>query len=218
MKQFLTASVAALALLLTTGMGVRADLTPASGVTWTYNFSPGAPAVYADGNPSAGITFTNESTHAGGSNSNYAASNLSTFSVAPAGSPDVLITNGAYTLSLNLATVDADGVHSGSLTFTGKLTGSFSADNSNVDNVFGPNSLQTLDLNGTLFTVSLTAYTPPGPPGSSLFGAIGAHIDVSNVTLSSVPEPGTMLLSGLGLSFLGGAAWRKRRQAKVAVS
>ena len=217
MKQFLTASVAALALLLMTGMGVRADPTP-SEVSWTYNFSPGAPAVYADGNPTAGVFFTNELTKSGGSSSNYAVTNLSTFSVASATSPDVLITNGAYSLSVNLASVDAAGVHSGSLTFTGKLTGSFSADNSNIDNVFGPNPTQTLELGSYSFTVSLTSYTPPGPPGSSLLGAIGAHIDVSNLSLPGVPEPGTMLLSGLGLSFLGGAAWRKRRQARVAVA
>jgi hypothetical protein len=44
-------------------------------------------------------------------------------------------------------------------------------------------------------------------------GSISAHVNVSSVTPASVPEPSTMLLSGLGLSFLGGAAWRKRRQA-----
>ena len=48
--------------------------------------------------------------------------------------------------------------------------------------------------------VEVTAGDPTGPGGGG------------GVTVADVPEPSTMLLAGLGLSFLGGAAWRKRRQ------
>ena len=64
------------------------------------------------------------------------------------------------------------------------------------------------------FTVSLIAYTPPGPPDQSNAGSISAHVSVTTTQTADLPEPSTMLLSGLGLTFLGGAAWRKRR-AKV---
>ena len=220
MKNFLTASVAALALLLMSGMGVHADPLPPGSVSWTYNFTPGAPAVISDSNPTAGVTFTNELTKTAIGNSNVAAANMSTFSVASAGSPDVLSSHGAYTLSVTLGTTDGTGTHTATLTFNGKLTGTFSQDSSNITNVFGANSTQTANLGAYTFTVSLISYTPPGPPLQAQVGAIGAHVDISNLTLqgSDAPEPGTMLLSGLGLSFLGGAAWRKRRQARVNVA
>ena len=221
MKNFLTASVAALALLLMSGMGVHADPLPPGSVSWTYNFTPGAPAVLADGNPSAGVTFTNEPTKTAIGSSNVAAANMSTFSVATAGSPDMLSTNGAYSLNLTLGTTDATGTHTATLTFNGKLSGTFSQDSSNITNLFGANSTQTANLGTYTFTVSLISYTPPGPPGQAQVGAIGAHVDITNLTTSggpSAPEPGTMLLAGFGLISLGGAAWRKRRQARVNVA
>ena len=222
MKQFLTASVAALALLLMTGLGVHATPLPPGSVSWTYNFTPGASAVLADSNPTAGVTFSNESTKTtSASSTDFAAANLSTFSVAPAGHPDMLSTHGAWSLNVVLTTTDGTGLHTGSLTFHGKLGGTFSSESSNITNLFGPNTTKIVNLGAYTFTVTLTTYTPPGIAGQSQLGAIGAHVDVSNLTTSGgpiTPEPGTMLLSGLGLSFLGGAAWRKRRQARLAVA
>ena len=220
MKNFLTASVAALALLLMTGMGVHASPLPPGTVSWSYNFSPGAPAIFADGNPSAGVTFSNEVTKTtSASSTDIAAANLSTFSTSLAGNPDKLTTHGAYSLSVLLSTTDLGGLHSQLLTFTGKLSGTFSSESSNITNVFGPNTVQTAHLGAYTFTVSLTTYTAPGIAGQSQVGAIGTHVEVSSLAPTSLtPEPGTMLLSGFGLSFLGGAAWRKRRQARVNVA
>ena len=92
-----------------------------------------------------------------------------------------------------------------------------SAENANVANVFNDTSVHNLVLGTYNFAVQLIAYTPPGPPDQSNAGSISAHVTVSNAQVSSVPEPSTMLLSGLGLSFLGGAAWRKRRQVRPTV-
>jgi hypothetical protein len=38
---------------------------------------------------------------------------------------------------------------------------------------------------------------------------------VTGAPTQQTPEPSSMLLSGLGLTFLGGAAWRKRKARAV---
>jgi hypothetical protein len=216
MKRFLTAPVAALALLLLIGAGAQATPIPINQIQWTYNFSPGAPAVLADGNPSAGVTFTNEPTKAATGISDIVATNLRVFSTATAVSPDMLTgPNGDYSLALTLSTTDGSGTHTGTLTFNGTLSGEFSAENANVFNAFGPNVFQVLDLGSIRFSVEMLAYTPPGPPDQANAGSISAHVTVENITPNGVPEPSTILLSGLGLTFLGGAAWRKRRLARA---
>jgi len=218
MKQFLTTALAALALMLTTGLGVRAEPVPPASLAWTYNFTPGAPAVFGDGTPSAGVTFTNEPTKPGTVNTDVVATNLSVFSTASSSSPNTLTTSGAYSLTLVLSANDNGTIFSAPLTFMGKLGGSFASDSSNITNTPGPNSTQSVTLGSYTFTVTVGAYTPPGPPNQTLTGALGAHIDVSTVTLSEqAPEPGTMLMSCLGLGLLGGAAWRRKRRQTVSV-
>jgi hypothetical protein len=134
----------------------------------------------------------------------------------------VLHVNGAWSVALVLSTTDSTGVHTGTLSFTGKLNGTFSSQNANIANMFGTTSPKTLTLGSVVFTVALTSYTPPGPPDQANAGSISAHVTVSNAVgppppppPQNTPEPSTLLLSGLGLTFLGGAAWRKRRQARL---
>lgn len=215
MQRFISARLMSLAVLLAIGTAARATPIPPDSVAWNYNFNPGAPAVKADGNPSAGVTFTNEPTKTAVGSSDIVATNLRVFSSATAASPDKLTTNGNYSLTLQLTLNDNGTPVTKSLTFTGKLSGKFSAENAIIKNVFGPNSTQVATLGSYSFTVQLMAYTPPGPPDQSNAGSISAHVTVSRIVPTGVPEPSTMLLSGLGLSLLGGGAWRKRRQARV---
>jgi hypothetical protein len=222
MKRFLAAHAAAVAVVLFAGAGANAGMIPPDKIQWTYNFAPGMnpAAVFADNHGGVGsVTFTNENPSTAKGNSDIVATNLKVSSTATAVDPDVLSHNGTYTIKLHLG-VPANGL-SGDLTFTGKLSGTFSADNANVTNVFGPNSTQTLTLGNYTFTVQLTAYTPPGPPSQHNLGSISAHVTVEASDIGPgggpSPEPSSMLLAGLGLSFLGGAAWRKRRKANASI-
>ncbi len=215
MKRFCTAHLAALAVVLLAGAAAQAGPMPPSTIQWTYNFSPGAPAVLSDNDPTHGVSFTNEPTKSATGSSDVVATNLRVFSTAPGTSPDTLSgSNGNYTLTLTLSTTDNNGVHTGTLSFTGTLSGTFSSENANVANVFGPNTTQSLTLGSVVFQVSLTSYTPPGPPDQANAGSIAAHVNVSPAT-AHTPEPSSILLSTLGLTFLGGAAWRKRRARKA---
>jgi hypothetical protein len=218
MKRFLAAQAAAATLVLLAATCVQAGPLP-SQVQWSYNFTPGSYSVSADTNPSAGVSFTNEPTKSAVGNSDVVATNLRIFgSTASPSTPDTLTTHGAYTISLLLGTSANGPALSGTLTFTGKLGGTFSSASANVSNMFGPNSTQQLTLGNYTFTVALIAYTPPGPANQLNAGSISAHVTVANASIHTTgggtPEPSTMLLSGLGLTFLGGAAWRKRRQAR----
>jgi hypothetical protein len=217
MKHVFSAHVATLAIVLMIGSAAQAGPIPPDNVAWTYNFEPGSPAVTADGNVAAGVTFTNESIKSAVGSSDIVASNLRVFSTATAAAPDMLVANGNYSLKLTLTTLGLDNNPvTAVMKFTGKLTGPFSAENANIGNVFGPDWKQHADLGGYRFDVELKAYTPPGPPDQTNAGSIAAHVTISNITPAELPEPSTMLMSGLGLSFLGGVAWRKRRQPRKA--
>jgi len=215
MKRFLTAQLVALALVLLGTTGLRATPLPPAQVSWSYNFAPSAPALFADSNPGAGVTLTNEPSRNAVGDSDIVATNIRVFSAAVAASPDTITgANGNYGLALNLTTVEDAIPHSGTLTFSGTVSGTFSSENAGLANAYSTAS-QTLTLGSYNFTVALIAYTPPGPPDQANAGSIAAHVTISAVTpAEKFPEPSSMLLSGLGLTFLGGAAWRKRRKAQ----
>ena len=222
MKRFLSATAAALALLLMTGMGVRANPLPPA-LSWTYNFTPGTSSLAADAGTGGNVSFTNENNNTAVGNSTIVGTNLRVASTATAGSPDMISgSNGGYSLTLALAATDDTGLHTASLTFHGQITGTFSHDSSNLANVFGADALQTASIGAYTFTVALNSFTPPGPPGQSNAGSIAAFVTITPGLAvtggGNAPEPGTMVLAGLGLSAFGGAAWRKRRQARVAVA
>jgi hypothetical protein len=212
MKRLLNAPLTALALVFAVVGGAQAGPSPAL-LSWSYNWEPGAPSVTADGNPAAGVTFTDQPVKTAVGPSDIVATNLRVFSAAAASSPDVLSANGAYTLTLQLSIVDNGNPFSATLHFSGKLSGTLSAQSANVTNLFGPNTLQTVQLGSYNFTVQLGSYTPPGPPDQTNAGSIAAHVSITKITpTQDSPEPSTLVLSGFGLTFLGGAVWRRKRR------
>jgi hypothetical protein len=213
MKRSILLFTSAIALLVALGGSARADL-----IAWTYNWDRDPVSIPADSG-TGGISLTNEVAKAATGNSDVVATNLRVFSTAPATAPDTLVNGGGYTLSLTL-TDSASGAAS-TMTFTGKLSGTFSSANANIINTFTSPTTETVVLGGNTYNVTVGPYSPPGPPTASNAGSISAHVAVvpgdngGGGGIQDVPEPSTMLLAGLGLSFLGGAAWRKRRQLLV---
>jgi hypothetical protein len=210
---------APLALLLLAGAGARADQID---VPWSYSWAPGSATVLSDSG-AGGVSFTGEKGVSAQNNSNIVASELRVFSAASPDKPEKFDSSGAYALALTL-TDFSDPKHpegvSTDLTFHGKLSGTFSKANATIDNTFGADARQHVTLGVDDYTVTLQYYTPPGPPDALRPGTLGALVEVTGgVQTAHAPEPSAMLLSCLGLSFLGAASWRKRRRAaRVAVA
>jgi PEP-CTERM motif len=208
MKRLTLLLTSAVAALIALGGSVRADQ-----IAWQYTWSPNPVSIVGSGG--GGISFTTESnTQNAAGNSDIVATNLFAFSTAQPGSPEQLV-NGAYSLTLTL--IDGASQQSGSLTFGGTMSGTFSQNNTNLTNVFNQaTQTQSIVLGGNTYAVTINSFSPPGPPLSgNLYGGISAFVQVTGggggVGIQDVPEPSTMVLAGVGLSFLGGAAWRKRR-------
>lgn len=194
---------AALALLLVVATPLRADL-----IRWSYSWSRTPEEVQADAPGTGFVSFTDESEQREVvGDSDIVATNLRSHSDATVENPDVF-TAKPYTLTLWLQ--DAASGASGTLTFTGQLDGTLTFGSSNISNTFTGDTTQTLQLGNTEFTVTINTYSPPGPPNSSFAGSIGARalVDVSEV--HRAPEPSSLLLSFVGLSFLGLARYRRR--------
>jgi len=219
-----TTPLVALALLLVAGAGAQAANMPPGQVIWEYNFtpvtpSPGAPVLYASDSvdSNAGITFTNDVTRTAiGPSKSIVASNLKTFA------PDegtFNFTNGAWKLSMVLSHSDDNGAHTKTVYFEGKVTGDFSRGHSDLENASVGPTTQTVTLGNYDFTVMLMPVILPGPGNQGIQGSIGASVEIKaagDPDPSTTPEPSTMLLSGLGLTFLGASAWRRKRRAAVA--
>jgi hypothetical protein len=206
MKRLSYFCAAAVSALLFAAAPARAGL-----VAWTYNWTPGSLAIQADPGGTGGVSFTNEPTKNAQGNSDIVATNIAVFSSASASNPDKMMVGGTYTLNLVL-TDSASGQHA-TLSWTGKLTGTFSSVNSLLANAFTSPQTLSVALGGNTYTVTIGPYTPAGPPTASNKGSIAAHVNVTPGVVQHVPEPSTLLLSFLGVTLAGGAAWRKRRLA-----
>ena len=196
-----------LALLLAFVPKAHADLIP-----WAYNWSRSPADIHADSPGTGYIALSDESQHSAIGNSDIVATNLKTFSTATVANPDIF-TAKSYAVTLTLT--DLTSGTTGSLTFTGVLSGQLTASSSLITNAYTGLTTQQLVLGNTVFTVSIGSYTPPGPPDASNLGSIGAHttVTVSHITpVEFMPEPGTLTLSLLGLAAVGvGRRWLPRR-------
>ncbi len=224
-----TGAVAALLI----GNQARADNVP-----WKYNWTPSTLTITASDSPTGSITklhLTNEPLDADGNplsnvtvkgNSDIVATALNVESNAPAGFPDEFKTGADITLKLKIT----DGLSGQAAQFL--FTGTFatqdpsepstaSEENSNVKftGTGVQKYVQVLGSQATGFreyTIKFVSYTPPPPQGAANKGAIAYNVKIRSLDIQKAPEPSTMLLAGLGASFMGLGAWRKRRQTAQA--
>ena len=179
---------AALASLLLTAPGARADLVP-----WAYNWTPGVTVITSD-TGGGQLQLTNEPLGHALGDTDIVATNIKAFSSASPDAPDVF-TNRPYSLILSLKDTLSGAV--GTMTFTGVTT-------------------QSITLGDSTYTVTINNYAPPAPPGAINAGAISAFAEVSVNPAGAAPEPSACALACVGLASAAGAFWRRRRRAKVA--
>jgi hypothetical protein len=194
---------AALALCLLTGARARADF-----VSWSYNWTPSSTVIYAD-NPTTGrIILSNEPGGSAVGDSYVVATNIKTASNADPSSP-ATFTNASYGLAMTI--VDSASGKTGSLSFNGVFNGTLSNQNAIIMNSFTGPTTQSLLLGNHLYTVTIGPFAPPGPPTANISGSISA---LATVSVRDVPEPNTLVLSGMCLSLFGAGWWWKRGRTR----
>ena len=198
----------ALGLMLLAAANAQATFVP-----YDYSWAPNSLVVGADSGGTGGISMTLQQMARAEGSSDVIATNLRTFSSAPRTTPDQ-VARGSYSLTLTLTDVGS-GV-SGQVRFDGYFSGTFSTTSSNVSNNFVGDVTKTLVLGSHTYVITIGPYAPPGPPNASNAGTISAHISVDEDGHQGdeAPEPSTLLLSCMGISFVGAASWRKWKQKR----
>ena len=217
-RSFVALFTGAVAALLLAGSSARADF-----VQWRYNWTPSTLKVVSDTSPTTFVTLTNEPLNLPdgrtvSGDSDIQMTNLKTTSDAPRAAPDTFTASSPVLFNLRLIDV-ASGAFA-NLAFGIKFSGDVSMLSSHLR--VDPASLGTMFNNITLgnniYSVGNVSYTPPGPPGSDNSGSIAVSVSVRPLNIAKAPEPSTMVLSVVGLSFLGLSSWRKRRQKMLAAA
>jgi hypothetical protein len=153
------------------------------------------------------ITITGSPDGVAHGSANITAVKLATFSFSPNSQPD-RFNNAPYQLAVKLTDVNSQTF--GSLRFSGVFNGSMTDSTVNLHTKFTSPIRQSLALGHNVYTVTLTSYSPPGPPSVGSEGNISAFVDVRP---AHAPEPSSLMLAGAGI--VGMALSRLRRLARV---
>jgi hypothetical protein len=195
-----TAAVA-LALLLPAA-AARADL-----IEWSEHWVPSPGTVKVNPAGTSGILLVGGGTPRIDGPSSIVAANLQTFSAAPPGHP-VVFSDVPFTLMLFVH--DKQYNIDGALTFSGFFEGRLSTESASVRyDLLSPRT-QVLHLGHHVYEVTLSNYTPPGPPHSTSLGGFTAFARVSHN-----PEPASLVLAALAAP-LAGLPLLRRRRARAA--
>jgi hypothetical protein len=196
MKGSLFVLVALVASVVVPAGQVRADY-----LNWTYSTTPSVPGVATGsaGKPGGTVLLTDFTNQAGGAKIPI----IAYLTASSSSSPATFDPNkSAYTLKL---TITDNATHdSGTLTFTGSVSGTLSAMSSTLVNSFVP-SPNTLTLDGHVYTVSIppAALAEPTSPQENIFANVTVKDAGTGRPLTSTPEPSALLLCGLGFSCVG---------------
>jgi hypothetical protein len=209
MKSCSTLLIAALLMLAPlSAPAARADMIN-FGYSWTVQPS----SVFASGTGSVMLAASPDGTGQATLNSTTTAqipgANVTTNSAATSPAPDSFNTPFSMALKLN----DPTAGQSGSLTFSGSISGSLTASSSNLNVTFTQPFTQSVDLGQHTWTVSIrpTMLGLPLPGGPA--AQISALVSVSDVV--ETPEPSALLLGSIACAGLGWAARRRRQLARA---
>jgi len=187
-------------------------------MNWSYSSTPnveGVSAGGAGGSSGGSVLLTDFNNQAGAASIPAIAVVTSSSSASP-----VTFDPNTAKYSLTMTITDNTTHDSGTLTFTGSVGGTLSATTSTLTNSFAP-SPNTLTLDGHKYTVTIPTADLLAPTAPQ--HTIMATVSVSDATgggggggtpppppVKGAPEPASLVLAGLGLSFLGvGRGWRR---------
>ena len=211
MKRSVSVFTGALAALLLAGTSARAADIP-----WGFNWTPSTSKLASSGSANSYLAISNEPGGNSAGNSTSVVTNLRVFSDAPPvtlGSP-TFTASSPVNFTLQLTDKNSGATHN--FLFTVKFGGYINSAAAAVTaNFIGTTSYTNVLVGSSFYTVNMPSYTPPGVPGAANAGSISVQVSVNPTQIQKAPEPSTMVLSCVGLSFLGLAGWRKRRQATL---
>ena len=195
-----TAAVA-LALLLPPA-AARADLI--SLIEWSEHWVPSPGTVTVNAAGTSGIKLVGGGAPRIDGSSSIVAANLQTFSNASPEHP-VVFSDVPFTLMLFIH--DKQYNLDGALTFSGFFEGRLSRESAMVRFDLESPRTEVLHLGHHAYKVTLSGYTPPGPPGSKSLGSFTAFARVSHN-----PEPSSLVLAALATPLAGLPLLRRRQR------
>jgi hypothetical protein len=227
LTQFLAATLAAVALA-----------SPAfADPTWEYS-TTATPIAVAPNTPGGSLGLTSQSSFSAPVSGPGPSGIVATTVLGTTGTGTDTYTNASYTIQIQIKDMTSGSI--GKFSFVGQFSGTFSATSgSNITNALIDPSTNTATtsnpvvekqtIGGNTYTVTLFPQVIIGSLGS-LPASIGGTVSVvggsstppgggttgGGGTVSTTPEPSTMMLSTLGLSVLGLAALRRRLRRQYA--